>query len=207
VLAFVRQPLGGVVAAAAILVLGAQSGGFLADTWGWAGVPLLLLVGVIAVSAPAISFGRLESFLLLAFAAFAVWTALSAVWAPTPGPPLLEGERALVYLAALAAVFLAGARSVALGVLGAALVLCLWALWGRLGHTGGGRLEGPIGYTNGLGLVAAIGTLLALGFALRRPVAAAATVVFLPALVLTFSRGSWVGGAPRLAGVGGVGRP
>jgi len=185
-----------VIAFAAIVLLGGQDGGFLADTWGWVALPLLLLVAVIAVVRPSVSLSRPEAALLLALAALTAWTALSAAWAPTAGPPVLEGERALLYLAAVAAVFVAGARdapaAVAHGVLAAALVLCTWALGGRAFGHHTSRLEGPIGYANGLGLVAVIGTLLALGIARRRPIAAITLAVFLPTLALTYSRGSWV---------------
>jgi O-antigen ligase len=185
-----------VVAFAAILLLGGQNGGFLADTWGWAALPLLLLVaGVVAVRR-SIALTRLEAGLLLALAALTIWTALSALWAPTAGPPVLEAERALLYLAAIAAVLFAGARdepeALAHGVLAAALVICTWALAGRAFGHHTSRLEGPIGYSNGLGLIATIGALLALGLALRRPPAAALTAIFLPTLALTYSRGALI---------------
>lgn len=175
------------IAFASILVLGGQNGGFLPDTWGWAGVPLLVLVAVLASSLT-----RLQTTFVLALLALTVWTALSAIWAPTAGPPILEAERALLYTAAVAAVFVAGSRAIALGVLAASFALCAWALGDKLFGHSPSRLEGPIGYTNGLGLVAAIGILLALGFARRRPTALVALVVFVPTLVLTYSRGALV---------------
>ena len=175
------------IAYASILVLGGQNGGFLPDTWGWAGVPLLVLVAILASSLT-----RLQTAFVLALLALTVWTALSAIWAPTAGPPILEAERALLYVAAVAAVFVAGSRAIAFGVFGASFVLCAWALGDKLFGHSPSRLEGPIGYTNGLGLVAVVGILLALGFARRRPAAAATLLVFAPTLVLTYSRGAWV---------------
>lgn len=172
-----------VVAFAAVVVLGGQNGGFLADTWGWTALPLLLIVaGVIAVQRPALA--RWELALVAALTALTAWTALSALWAPTAGPPVLEAERALLYTAAVAAVLLLDARGAPAGVLAAAAVLCVWAL---LSHHGA-RLEGPVGYANGLGLVAAIGALLAL----RRRATLVLLAVFVPALILTYSRGSLV---------------
>lgn len=184
------------VAFASIVVLGGQNGGFLADTWGWVGVPLLLLVAGLLFAESQPSLSRVEAVWLLALAALVAWTALSAIWAPTPGPPVLEAERALLYASAVAAVFLSGARrspaSLALGVFAAVLVLCGWALGDRLFGHAAGRLGGPIGYANGLGLVATVGILLTIGFARRRPAVLAALIVLLPTLVLTYSRGSWL---------------
>ena len=171
------------IAFASILVLGGQNGGFLPDTWGWAGVPLLVLVAVLASSLT-----RLQAAFVAALLALTVWTALSAIWAPTPGPPILEAERALLYPAAVAAVFVAGSRAIAPGVLAASFVLCTWALGDKIFGHSPPRLEGPIGYTNGLGLVAAIGILLAL----RRSPVVLTLAVFVPTLVLTYSRGAWV---------------
>ena len=175
------------IAFASILVLGGQNGGFLPDTWGWAGVPLLVLVAVLASALT-----RLQAAFMSALLALTVWTALSAIWAPTAGPPILEAERALLYAAAVAAVFVAGSRAVTLGVFAASFVLCAWALGDKIFGHSPSRLEGPIGYANGLGLVAAIGILLAFGLARRRPAALATLIVFLPTLVLTYSRGAWV---------------
>ena len=71
----------------------------------------------------------------------------------------------------------------------------------RLGYTdsiAGYRLEAPLGYWNALAIFAAIGTLLAAGFVARgrrlavRMLAAASTVVLVPTLYFTFSRGGWI---------------
>jgi hypothetical protein len=186
----------------AVFVLAAQSGGFLADAWGWAALPLLLLVACVLAVADRVVLGRSQLALLLLLGALVVWTALSAAWS-TAGPAITEAERTVVYVSALAAVFVTGARTaaVATGVLGASTAISAWSLWGRLfpehALTGGGpdtgRLAGPIGYANGLGLVAAIGVLLAIGLAAERRVwTAPALVVLLPTLVFTFSRGSWL---------------
>src|SRR5207244_672763 len=68
--------------------------------------------------------------------------------------------------------------------------VCAWALTSRT--LAEGRLVGPVGYWNALGVFCAIGTLVALGFTLegaRRPMAAAAPVLFVATLDLTYSRG------------------
>ena len=60
------------------------------------------------------------------------------------------------------------------------------------------RLSEPVGYWNGLGIFAAIGVLLALGFAARarntavRAVAGALPVLLLPTVYFTFGRGPWI---------------
>ena len=67
------------------------------------------------------------------------------------------------------------------------------------------RLEEPLTYWNAAGLFAAMGALLALGFAARaetvaaRAVASATQPVFLATLYFTFSRGAWIAGAVGLA--------
>jgi O-antigen ligase len=184
-----------VVAFAAVLLLGGRNGGFLADTWGWAALPLLLLVAaVVALQRPSLT--RRELALVGAFAALTAWTALSALWAPTAGPPVLEAERALLYTAAIAAVLLLGAHAAPAGVLAACVVLCAWAL---LGHHDT-RLAGPVGYANGLGLVAVTGSLLAA----RRRASLVLLALLLPALVLTYSRGSWVALAAGLTVLGAL---
>ena len=180
------------------MALGAQNGGFTADSWGWVALPLLLVPLLVVAVTPAPSLTRAEAALLGALALLVAWTALSGVWAPEAGAPVVEAERALLFLAALAAVLLAGARfspsSLAIGVLIATTVLSTWSIWGRLFPDSpiAGRLAGPIGYANGLGLVAAVGTLLAVGFSTRHASFAAVPVVLVPTLAFTFGRGAWL---------------
>jgi O-antigen ligase len=176
----------------AIVLLGARNGGFFADSWGWVALPLLLLAAGVLFTGRDVALTRPEALWLGAFGLLAVWTALSALWAPTAGPPVTEADRALLYAAALTAVVLLGARgALPYAVLAGAFVLSAWALVDKV-HGGPARLEGPIGYTNGLGLVAATGILLAVGLARRRPALLATLAVFVPTLVLTYSRGSWL---------------
>jgi hypothetical protein len=119
----------------------------------------------------------------------------------------MEGQRGLVYVAALSAfLLLAGPRDgVALvaAAFAASAGLSLAALSTRLFpglftvDTGTGRLSWPIGYWNAQGLLSAMATLIAAAAATSRQhryaLAAAATAPLLVATVyLTFSRGSWV---------------
>src|SRR5205085_7938613 len=123
---------------------------------------------------------------------------------------VLEGERALVLVAGLIAVLCVGGRKPIrplLGGVGAGIVLLAgYALLTRLFPDRIGqydplavyRLATPVGYWNGLGILAVIGALVALGIAARasrawpRVLAAASLVVLVPVLYFTFSRGSWV---------------
>ena len=116
--------------------------------------------------------------------------------------------------AVVAVLALAPARPVRplLGAVLAAVTLdCAYALATRLfpGRIGSYdslavyRLSTPIGYWNGLGVFAAIGAVVALGFAARgtRPVtralAAASLLVLVPTLYFTFSRGAWLAALRR----------
>ena len=142
-------------------------------------------------------------------AALAVWAALSTAWSAGATAQLLEAERGLLYLAAgAAAVLLLSFRNAipALlgGVVAGAVAVSLYALATRLypGRIGGAydpssgyQLAEPVGYWNALGLLAAMGILLAAGYAahggpVTRVLAAMSFVVLLPTLYFTFSRGA-----------------
>jgi O-antigen ligase len=190
--------------------LAASNGGFFPTSWGWAALSLLLVFCVALVVRQRLVVTAAESAFLALATALAAWTAFSAVWSPASGAPLLEADRALVYVATIAAVLAVGGRRspapLAAGVVLACGGVCVWALSGRLAPVvsppaaglGAYRLSGPVGYWNGLGLLATLGSLLALGFVTHgtsratRALAASSLVVFLPTLVFTFSRGSWL---------------
>jgi O-antigen ligase len=162
-------------------------------------------------------FGRYEIVALVALASFVVWTALSAVWAGNATTPVLSAELGLIYVAFLPALWRTTSQRAALmplaGVLAAASAVCGYALAGRVvpGRLGsfppldGFQLAEPIGYWNGLGILAAMAALVALGLVahvrapLGRALAAAPVPVLLTALYLTFSRGAWAALAVGLA--------
>jgi tetratricopeptide (TPR) repeat protein len=145
------------------------------------------------------------------FAGFVVWTGLSVVWSYVPDQSWEYLNRELVYLAFLVLGLFVGAiggRVVPLvaaglgGLIGAAL---LWALAGKvvpdLFPDGEriARLRDPIGYWNGLALLAAMALPLGLWGAVRREhrrVARVASALLLfvamVALLLTYSRGGVV---------------
>jgi hypothetical protein len=114
----------------------------------------------------------------------------------------LEPQRTLVALAALAAALLWVERALVpallAGVLGGCLVLCAWNLAARGGAgEGSGADAAPVGYANGLALLAAVALLLAAGLALEaRPAPRVALLACcappLGVLWLSESRGAWL---------------
>ncbi len=140
-----------------------------------------------------------------------VWVALSIAWSSAPAQSVLDVERLLVPVAGTIAVLVLcrrrGVADVVLAVAVAITVLCAYGLATRLfpDHFGvefepiaGYRLSEPIGYWNGLGILAAMGLVLSVGTAIeattlwRRVVASVSLVVLAPTLYFTYSRGSWV---------------
>ena len=189
--------------------LAANNGGYFPTAWGWSALALFSVALVALVVASTVSLGLLELLFLAGLIAFAGWIAMSVVWSGTPNT-VLEVERALVYLAGtLAALFVVRRRAVPQllgGVLVAIVLISGYGLATRLlpdrigvfDSTAGSRLAEPLGYWNALGIFAAMGSLLALGFAARartpalRALAAAAPVVLVPTLYFTFGRGPWI---------------
>ena len=193
----------------AVAVPGAN-GGYFPTEWGWSGIALLLVAGTAVAMRDDLPLGRLEWTMLGALTGFTGWIALSTVWSVSSSQPVLEVERNLVYVAALAAFFVVASRRSVLAVT-AAVTAAITAVTGyalatrlfpdRVGSyppPGGYQLSEPFGYWNALGLFVAIGMLLALGFASRgagrrvRVPAAAALVPLACALYFTFSRGAWL---------------
>ena len=208
------------VAFAPVLGLAIAQGGFFPTAWGWASVPLLWSASVALVLRGRLRLSRPERVFLAALAAFSAWVAVSAAWSAAPAESVLETERALVYLAAGVAVLVV-ARSysgphVLAGLLVAVSLVVVFSLATRVlpdrvgVYDGAGtyRLSQPIGYWNGLGLFAAMGAILALGFAARarmlvvRAGCAAVLVLLLPTLYFTFGRAAWLAlGAGLLAAI------
>jgi len=178
------------------LVATAGAGGaYFPQSWGWSGLLFLAALGLVLLVAHSIELSRLELAFFGALAAFAAWVALSTIWTQSTTRTLLEIERDVVYVAAAAALLALATRTSVRLLLGAVpaagAFVCAWALTSRV--SADGRLIGPVGYWNALGVISAIGTLVALGFAVegtRRSVASAAPVLFLATLYLTFSRGA-----------------
>jgi hypothetical protein len=190
--------------------LAAANGGFFPSSWGWSAVGLLWLAIVALIVGRVERPTRTELWFAAAAVVVGAWTWLSVAWSSDRTQSVLEGERALVPLAALAAVYCLArrrpARLLVGAVLAAIVAVAAYGLLTRLFPDRIGeydrlavyRLAEPIGYWNGLGIFAVIGSLLALGVAARaergwaRVPAAASLVVLMPTLYFTFSRGSWV---------------
>jgi len=200
----------GAVAAAAGLA--AANGGFFPTSWGWSALALFWAAAATLALRLTVRLGRLELAFLALVTAFVAWTWLSSTWSIDVSSSILQGQRGLVLIgAAVAVIALAPARPVR-PLLGAVLVAtsidCAYALATRLFPVRIGnydplavyRLNTPVGYWNGLGVFAALGAVLALGYAARgtRPVtralAAASLLVLVPTLYFTFSRGAWLAG-------------
>src|SRR5215208_5951616 len=215
-----HELLPGLVAALAVAALAFYSGGYEPTSWGWSAVALLL-VSAAALLVGARRLAPLELALPVSLAALAAWVWLSLAWTSDVSQTVREGERALVYVAGTTALLLLGRRSRVFGLvagLAAAIsAVCAYALATRLFDPGGGayqvvssdpqagfRLARPIGYANALAIFAVIGSLLALGLALRaraaavRALASSALVVLGPALYFTYGRGAWIGLAAGL---------
>jgi hypothetical protein len=141
-------------------------------------------------------------------AGFVVWNGISIAWSAAPDRSWNYFNRGLAYLAfavlglAVGAAVRRAPRTVALGL--AALIggACLWALAGKVipalyeDYGRFARLRSPVGYWNGLALLAALGLPLGLWIASRREHdrrlrAAAVVLVYVLgiAAVLTYSRG------------------
>ena len=203
---------------ALIPALGAVQGGFQPDSWVWA--------GALAAWAAALGLtvtdrtGALRRVWLwpAAGGALMLWTLASSWWSAAPEQSVLEARRTVVYAAAtLALVVLARAGSswvlvVATHVAITALVvyaLLRYLLGHRVLETFEGHLiSQPLGYANAIGILAALGMLLALAPAIegRRPLQRALAAASVPplTLALTFSgsNASWLSLALGLATIG-----
>jgi Flp pilus assembly protein TadD len=203
-----RESLAALGAFTLVVTLGFDSGGYAPTAWGWSAIALFAVLAALVargIGRP----GRAALVFVGALAALAVWIAVSLLWSSHVSATVLEAQRALVYVGAAALFVLAGSRSGLLaGVLGAATLLCGYGLanW-LLGNPevplsadpqAAERLSEPIGYANGVGILAAMGLLLSVGFAARAsrlPLAATAAAsgpLFAVTLYFTFSRGAWL---------------
>jgi hypothetical protein len=197
--------------AAATTTIAFARGGYFPTEWGWALFAFAFVCLLAGVIRPDVSVGPPELVVVGALFGFAVWTLLSAAWSVSSAQPVLSGERVFVYVAALLAVVLLvrsprDAWAPVVGVLVGAVVICGYALCTRVfpgsivrfPPVDGYQLQEPIGYWNGLAVVASIGALIAAGFVAElrvrwlRVAAGAVCPLLLVALYLTFSRGGWL---------------
>jgi O-antigen ligase len=193
----------------ALIVATARAGGvYGASTWGWAALGPLLVLGAAFALSERWERGLADITFVGALLLFVCWTVLSTAWSDSVPRTVSEAERDLVYIAAVAAILVVATRQgvavVTHGVLAGVTAVCGYSLVTRLFPDRFGfdpglgyRLSRPIGYWNGLGLIAAMGIVLALGAtasarrASVRALTAAAVVVLVATLYFTFSRGAW----------------
>ncbi len=216
-----RLELGRAALAAAVglglAAIAFANGGYFPTAWGWGALFVLTVVAAYLVVGEATHPSMLAMVSLVALAAFGAWTWLALLWTDDTAATVLEGQRLLLYGGALAALVLLVRRATMTLVLAATLaaivVVSGYGLLTRLFPERLGvydpvaayRLEEPLTYWNALGIFAAMGAFLALGFAARAQslaarIAAAATLPILLATVyFTFSRGAWVAAAIGLA--------
>ena len=197
--------------AAIVVAANASDGAYFSQSWGWVAlaflVPSTLLVIVDRVSAP----GSLRVALAAAMGALGAWIALSTIWSISVPASAREAERLLVYVSVALAVALVLRRGDGPGVVAGAFagvtLVSTYGLATRLfpdrfdasvdlfNET---RLAEPLGYWNAFGLLTAIGAILAVALVAhpRRSFSAlvggAAAPLFVVALYLSFSRGSWL---------------
>ena len=208
VLTYHGIPLG-LTACAVVGALGFANGGYFPVSWGWAALGLLGLVAIALALGVSVELSGLDRFFLAAVAGLAAWIALSLLWTGSVPRTVLENERMLVYLAAaVAGILLVRKKSVSMVIIGVWFAIAVVSTYGlatrlfpdRLGTfdaTAEYRLWDPVGYWNAFGILAGIGTLLALGLAARsgpvvRCFAAASIVILMLTLYFTYSRGGWI---------------
>jgi O-antigen ligase len=210
--------LSGLLAFAGIAAIVASDGGYRATTWGWSALAFSWLAALALV----LDDGGLSWTALVALAGLAGlfgWILLSLLWTSSTTQTVLESQRTAVYLSGLAAALLVARRASYVGLLVGAwagiVLIAGYALATRLFPDRLGvadpvadyRLSEPVGYWNGLGVLAAMGLLLAAVLAIRsrsmvlRSAAASTVPLLATTLYFTFSRGAWAAVAVGLVTV------
>jgi hypothetical protein len=209
----IHLPLAGLLTA----FLTFRAGGFFPDITALA-VLVLTVAILLRITLAADPFGgwsRAGAVAVAAAAAFASWTLVSATWSDAAGRALVEFDRALLYVLAIAFYAMVprdrGSLTVLLRwVLAAFTAAALAGVASRVapdvfpiaGRFHADRLSFPLTYWNATGIAAALGVVLALhhgsGSQEPRLVRIGATValpVLVTAVYFTFSRGAIVAGA------------
>ena len=197
-----------VAAFAAASTIGAAGGGYLPRAWWWAMLAAAALIGAALVGRRRVVLSRLEWATLATLAGFAAWLAASNYWSDIPASSPPEAERALLYVAALAAMLIGLDRDSLRPLLGGAVAgvtaVCAYGLGDYvisrppLNPFEGKLLFEPVGYANAFGIYAVIAIVLVGGLAVYtrhwrgRAAALAALAVLVPTLYLTSSRGALI---------------
>jgi O-Antigen ligase len=194
----------------ALTVTSFANGAYYPTAWGWTSVAFLWIVSMALIARSNVGLSVLESSTMLSLLALTAWMPASIAWSAARGVGIAEGQRALVFVSGLMACVVVArhteVRHLLNGACLAIFIVCTYALGTRLFPERLGvfdpiasyRLSEPIGYWNALGIVAALGALLAIGLVARsrswpgRALAAASLTVFLSTLYFTYSRGAWI---------------
>ena len=192
-----------------------DNGGYFPSVFTSAGaVAFIALAVLLAVRPPQQRFSRRTLVAIGALVAFSGWTGLSRAWTVVPDVPLLDMQRAMLYVALFGLGLLAAdsgrhARLLVWSVLGVVVVVASAGLLSRLqpdlvkvavdASAGGYRLDYPLRYWNAFGALASLGAVLAIGLAadvrariILRALAAAAVPLLVVAVYLSLSRGAWL---------------
>jgi hypothetical protein len=209
-----------VLVIAILLPLAADNGGFSPVAWGWGGLGLAW-AGVMALLVRSeLRLAAIDVPWILGWLALALWTALGLLWTVDTTRTALEVQRILMYLGvACAFLILCRGRSPMALAYAIWVVTTLISTYGLATHLlplrfgiysdpiQPGRLYQPLGYWNGLGIFASMGTLLALGIADSkgrvggRALAAASIPTLALTMYFTFSRGAWAAAASGIVAV------
>jgi O-antigen ligase len=202
-----------------LVVLGFDSGGYFPSTFMAAGAVAFLALAVLVLAQPvrgrAIATPALVA--VGSLAGYAAWVGLSSAWSTASDTPLLEMQRAMLYVALFGLALLAAdsgrnARWLVWGVLAAAFAVVGAGVLSRLqpdvlagtkddftNMLGAYRLGWPLAYWNAFGALAAIAAVLAIGLAadrraraVLRGLACGGAVILLVGLYLSLSRGAWL---------------
>ena len=208
----------GLLAFGVLASVGVADGGLFPRSWRLGTFAFLAVAAGALLARERVAVRRVEWAAFGALSAYAVWITLSAEW----GGSRSDGERALLYVAAVFTVLVLAERAslthLLAGVLAGITAASAYGLAiylftsPPLDAFEGALLYQPLGYANALGIFVGIGVLLATGLALAAPswparaAVLAPLVLLLPALLLTSSRGAWmavVAGSAALALVRG----
>ncbi|HET7050193.1 MAG TPA: O-antigen ligase family protein [Solirubrobacteraceae bacterium] len=170
------------VAVLVLLILwAAHDGGYDEDTWYWGALILLALVAMVVggLFGPLRRLGTATKVALGAFALYVVWSYASIAWAAYRGDALSGSNKALLYLLIFAlcavsrwtprrALWMVTAYTVAVGAVGALILIRM-----ALGHDAAalfteGRLISPTGYLNANAALFMTTALLGVALAVRR---------------------------------------
>ena len=193
----------GSVVAGCVVALALVDGGYFPTTWGLLLLVCVLAAGIAAIVSETFEVGWRDIAFVTGLATFALWQLASIFWSDGVDAPVLEAERTLMYVTAIAALLLVVRTTNVDSVMaGLGLGTVLAALLGVVAHLAlsapsvtAGRLAQPIGYANADGLLAGFGLIFALAAASRgrvlvRAGGAAASVPLATGLYLSLSRGA-----------------